>query len=448
MRGVDELEQIPKFSTEIGLDRCKEVLFLNKLNRSSFPWIHIAGTKGKGSTSVFLANILEASGYKTGLFLSPHLQSIQERISINLKTITPDEMESLYQKTKGCIPEKYQKSLNFFEIITVMAFLYFTDQQVDVAVIETGLGGRLDATSAVENPIQTIISTLGFDHTERLGITLESITYEKAGIIKTGVPIICASQPRESFSILNREAKLMRSPIFFLDKDYKVDRQSKGEGRSPEVFDLYSNVSTQRYQNLTTHMLGIHQIKNASLALASAEGLQKDLPKITSKTIFKGLDKAFIPGRFEICSDPNNPNLTIILDGAHNPDSAKMLSETLKERFSNRKIYLLVSILKNKLLEEIITQFLQISPIFQFTSIPNHDTYKEEDYKTIWRRKGLMANFTFVENFVVAYQSLVKTVNKEDILCITGSLYFVGLMREYFNYLPCSLYEQDGGGLH
>jgi dihydrofolate synthase/folylpolyglutamate synthase len=209
---------------------------------------------------------------------------------------------------------------------------------------------------------------------------------------------------------------------------------------------VLSKVSHQKYPNLSTHLLGKHQIQNASLALASAEILQKDLSMVTPLTITKGLNKAFIPGRFESVVDPGNPELTIILDGAHNPDSVKMLAETLCERFKNHKIYVLASILRNKLLPEIINHFLQTKAIFQFTSMPNHDTYKEEDYKNCWREIGLMTNFTFEENFAIAYHSLAKIVKKEDVLCVTGSLYFVGLMREYFNYLPCSFYEQDGGG--
>lgn len=443
MTGIDALLRIPKFSSEIGLDRCKEILFVNHLNRAKFPWIHIAGTKGKGSTSVFLANILEASGYKTGLFLSPHLQSITERISINLTTITLSDMDKLYWEAYELIQKKYRDKLNFFEMITIMAFLYFHQQKVDIAVIETGLGGRLDATSAVENPVLTIITSLGFDHTERLGTTIESITYEKAGIFRTGVPVVSAVQPEASFAILEQEAQLMRSKFYPIGNDLEITPVSEDKRFFPDIFSLVSKISNQKYQNLEINLLGNHQIQNASLAVGSLEVIQNELPKINQETIARGLNKAFIPGRFEQIKDPLHPELTIILDGAHNPQSAKTLSETIQKRFPDQTIYYLISVLQNKLLPEIISNFFTSKAIFQFTSLLNHDTYKEQDYKKIWGEMNLKVDFTYHENFVFAYQRLVKIATKEDILCITGSLYFVGLMREYLNYLPCSIYEQN-----
>jgi dihydrofolate synthase/folylpolyglutamate synthase len=442
MTGIDTLLRIPKFSSEIGLDRCKDILFQNRLNRAKFPWIHIAGTKGKGSTSVFIANILEASGYKTGLFLSPHLQSITERISVNLRTISLSKMDELYWETNELIPKKYGGKLNFFEMITIMSFLYFSQQKVDVAVIETGLGGRLDATSAVENPILTIITALGYDHTERLGSSIESITYEKAGIFKTGVPVVSANQPISSLEILEQESSLMHTKLYTLQHT-EIITESPGDGFFPDIFSIGSNVSNQNYQHLQTHLVGNHQILNASLALTSMEVIQTTLPNITKESIAIGLKKAYIPGRFEQMKDPMYPDLTIIADGAHNPQSAKSLSETIQKRFPNRKIHFLVSILQNKLLPEIISGFLSTNTSFQFTSLPNHDTYKEQDYKKIWGEMNLKVDFTYHENFVFAYQRLVKIAHKEDVLCITGSLYFVGLIREYLNYLPCSIYEQN-----
>jgi dihydrofolate synthase/folylpolyglutamate synthase len=446
MRNIDDILKLPTFSKTIGLDRAKDILFHLHLNRCTFPWIHIAGTKGKGSTSVFIANVLHASGYKVGLFLSPHLQKLEERISINLETLDPSLLSSHYNDLRCMLPTEKWDQLNYFETLTILAFYTFTKEKVEVAVFETGLGGRLDATNCVENPILTVLSTLGYDHTERLGTSLSSITYEKAGIMKTGVPIISASQEAKAAEIIKKEASLMRSKYVSLDNHYKIKNVSTNIDWDPEKFCVTSCATNKNYPDLQTFLLGKHQIQNAALALASAEELKNTFPKIDTNSIREGITKAFIPGRFEHLIDPGNPNITIIVDGAHNPESAKMLTQTLKERFSEKKIYFLVGILKNKQMAEMVQSFLEVAHFFQFTTIPYHDTYKEQDYENEWEKQNARTCFAFSEDWQKAYDEVSCRLTKNDVLCICGSLYLVGQMRESFHYKACSSYERKVGG--
>lgn len=447
MRGSDSLSILPKSTDAIGLDRIKNALFSMQLNRASFPWIHVAGTKGKGSVSVYLANIFKSSGYKVGLFLSPHLQSREERFSINLNPISKDEFEKLYAEVTAILPEIQLEQMHYFEILTLLCFYYFTKQQVEIAVIETGLGGRKDATTAVENPILTVITNLGFDHMERLGMSLESITYEKAGILKTEVPLVTAKQPEVSKLILDKEAKLMRSTTYFLDEFVKIERKKPANSVLPEFFSVYSHKTKHLYEDLSTDLLGQHQTNNASLALLSAEVIKKDFPKITYLTLREGIKKTFIPGRFEIVKDVNYQETTILLDGAHNPDSAKALVETLLERYPHHNILFLVCFLKNKLAKEIISSFSSVGSFFQFTSLSNHDTYKEDDYKLLWESANMGLLYQYEESAIKAYRKVLSQAKSTDLVCITGSMYLVGLIRDYIGYLPCSSYEQDNGGV-
>lgn len=445
MDKVNSLLFLPKYSHKLGLDRSKELLFKLKLNRPSFPWVHVAGTKGKGSTSVMLANILSASGYKTGLFLSPHLQNLNERISIGLKPISSSYLENILDEINFKISD-WAIDTNFFEIMTILAFYIFSKEKVDIAFIETGLGGRLDATNSVENPIATVITTIGYDHTDRLGTTLPQIALEKAGIMKTRIPVFSANQVEPVSLILEAESKLLGSQLIKISDLFKIHEYACPIGFEAEKFSVFSNNSGKLYPNIELHLIGKHQIQNAVLSIAVSESLSKQFQSISSLSINEGLKKAFIPGRFEKIINPSKPNQVIILDGAHNEDSALALAATFVQRFNNKRLHILMAILKNKDIEKIISAFLPITEFFYFTTLPDHATYNENDYHDVLKKENKQTVYKFIENPIECLEKMVKEISDNDIICITGSLYLVGLIREYFHY-PCSKFEQIKGGV-
>jgi len=443
MNFVSKVLGLPKFSNQIGLDRLKNLLFSIQLQRPPFAWVHVAGTKGKGSTSVFLANILKESGQKVGLFLSPHLSNINERISINLSLIS-DPLESLFQRVDSILREHEISDVSFFEFLTLSAFLYFKEEQVDIAVIETGLGGRFDATTAFENPILSIITTMGRDHLERLGNTIEAITFEKAGILKSYTTTIIAKQIHTVEDILTREAELLHAKVYSLDQHYKINSIYPCNDKEPEVFDLFSEVSGKEYKGLKSNLLGKHQVLNASLAIASSELLTMKNIFVEEEGIRTAVETAFIPGRFEIIHLGKKQEKLVVLDGAHNPESAICLSKTLQERFPGKKIVFLFSSLKGKLLSETLSPFVPMANLFQFTSIPNHATYNKEEFVLALTALEYCGPVGYIKEPIEALEKIMTDLTSIDLLCVTGSLYLVGLIRDYFHVTSDRNFFREG----
>lgn len=431
MKFDTKILDLPKFPNQIGLDRLKKILFPLHLLRPSFAWIHIAGTKGKGSTSIFLANILIESGYKVGLFLSPHLSSLNERITINLVPIQSEDLEFLTHQTDSILQKNKITDVSFFEYLCLVAFQYFTDKKVDVAIIETGLGGRLDATNAFENPVLSVLTTIGIDHIERLGSSIESITLEKAGILKSYTTTIISQQPPNVEEIILKETEMLHSKLYSLSTDYSITFSYPIHSMDPEQFDLKSKVSSKEYKSLKSNLLGKHQVLNASLAVASSELLSLKNFFISEKSIKKAIQKSFIPGRFEVFFDHYKKDRVVILDGAHNPESAICLAKTLQERFSDKKVIFLFSALQGKLLNEILVPLIPLASYFQFTSLQNHATYKEEDFKKAFFALKYNGPLFFLKDPIQALEKVMCDLSGKEVICVTGSLYLVGLIRDY-----------------
>jgi len=373
----DCLNSIPRHSISINLDRIKEETKRLCIISPTFNYIQIAGTKGKGSTAVFLQNILIKSGLKVGLFISPHLVSINERISINSELIDDESLEQLYKKVS--------KTLNFFETLFVIAMLYFEKERVDIAILETGLGGRLDPTNSLNTlPLLSIITTIGMDHLDILGDTIEEIAHEKAGIIKRGVDVITSPQREEVLNIIIDKAKDMNSRIYRIDTKCSIITKEVNNIEFEE-FSLYSNISDNFYKDLRIRLSGKHQLINANLALCAVEILQTRGYRISEQDIRDGLLDAFLPGRFQIfkISDKN-----VVLDGAHNPESSKSLYVTLNNKFNRKKVIYILTTLKNKLAEEIISNLISNSKIFLFTELSECNSYSAKELKDILEYKS------------------------------------------------------------
>ena len=320
----------------MGLNHTLSLLKFLKNPQDKFKTIHVAGTNGKGSTAAIIYNILIANGYKVGLYTSPHLINFNERIRVNGVTITDEEIISFMKHVEPAVNEI--KS-TFFEVTTAMAFYHFNNNDVDIAIIETGLGGRLDSTNVV-NPSLTVMTPISLDHRDILGDTIEKIAKEKAGIIKKGVPLVTVNQVNNVSKILEKRVKKKESVMHICPNPESVKLSSDGTS-----FEVNGN-------NFNTSLIGKHQAQNATLAIATINLFNSDIPY---EIIDKGLRNVYWPGRLQLVSDK------IYYDVAHNEDGIKSVLNNLKRMFPTSKLYGLLCLKGDKeidcIAESIKSQF-------------------------------------------------------------------------------------------
>ncbi len=328
-----------------------------------YPVIHIAGTKGKGSVAAFCHSALMAEGYRTGLYTSPHLHDYAERIQINGAPIPHDELIQLVEDNKpvfGSVPQ-----LTTFEITTALAFLYFARQEVDAAVIEVGLGGRLDATNVV-TPVISVITSISYDHTYLLGDTLAEIAGEKAGIIKEGIPVVVSTQKDEALQVIQRIAAERSAPLIQVGRDTMYEPQSHSlDGQSFLVWQVIKDPQSNNRQGaqgkshpilLTIPLLGSHQVQNAVTAFAALQVFTRSGLSLSDGAIRQGFSKTSWPGRFEILQ--KQP--PIVIDCAHNRDSALKLRQAIDDYFPNQRAVLVFGASEDK---DIAGMFAELAPI-------------------------------------------------------------------------------------
>ncbi len=323
------------------LDRVRALLSRLGDPQNRYPTLHVAGTKGKGSTCVFAASILQAAGLRTGLYTSPHLFSIRERFQINGVPISEPEMTGVVDALRRVSPEK---ELTYFEVTTACAFLHFARSGVDAAVIEVGLGGRLDATNVL-NPAVTAITPVSLDHMDKLGNTLAQIAGEKAGIVKSGIPVVVSPQPPEAVETIERTAQKQGAPLHRLEREVSV--------REPKISLQGSTASFQTpvrlYRQVQVPLLGRHQLINAAAAIRLTELFAERgaVPALSEESVTQGIARVRWPGRCQLVE--GTP--PVILDGAQNAESARVLKETVRELFPGRPVILIVGTSADKDLE-------------------------------------------------------------------------------------------------
>ena len=316
------------------LDRMNKLMDLLNHPERNYPCVHIAGTKGKGSTASLIASSLRAAGYKVGLYTSPHLEDFRERITINEEMISEAEVIELADLLRPLT--EIVSETTTFELTTALAFEYYARQKVDIAVLETGLGGRLDATNVVD-PLVSVITSISFDHMSVLGSTLTEIAAEKGGIIKQGRPVVISHQKEEPLLALRKIAQDRNAPLIEVDQEYIY--QPLGHSLNQQTFSIISRAKKVRGKNSSTRsplklslpLLGQHQVENAATAVAALDQVRLAGFKITRKSIKTGFSQVYWPARFEILrEDP-----PIIIDSAHNGDSIERLVATIDEYFPN-----------------------------------------------------------------------------------------------------------------
>ena len=376
--------------------------------QSHYPTVHIVGTNGKGSTTSYLQNILTKSGYQVGTFTSPYITRFNERISINGTEIPDKDLISLVAKAQVLLND-LEEHTDFdrpteFELVTLLMFLYFDLKQVDMAIIEAGIGGRLDSTNVLL-PELVICTSIGFDHTETLGNSLLDIANHKAGVMRENTPILLGRVSAEVEHFFNQKSHDLQAPLAIIDREIQL--LSKDDQTIQISYDHWES------PNLKLPMLGQHQENNAGLAVTAAHLLAQTFPKITDKSIQEGIEETHWPGRSEWIG--NN----IYLDGAHNPQGIASLKQVLKDNFANRRVHILFSGLRRKpladLLEELRDYDITITSFDFFEALPLDDYPK--DFKRVANYRDWLAQ--------------AESANSDDLFVVTGSLYFISEVRNY-----------------
>ena len=419
---ISYLYKLQKYGIKFGLSSTKNLLNFFGNPHISQNYIHIAGTNGKGSVANFITSILVQAGYRVGLYTSPHLVRFTERIQINFEEISQKEVVDLVEELKKAIVPSEPPT--FFEAVTAMALTYFSKKNVDIAVIEVGMGGRLDATNII-TPLMSIITNISFDHQQFLGNTLKEIAFEKAGIIKEGIPTITGANDKEAIKVIKKICKEKNSKLFILHKDFSFEKQKDGftyKGILGNIDDLHLS------------LIGDHQYENASIALAAIELLIQKGWNIRPVHIIKGLKSVKWPGRLHIVSkDP-----TVILDGAHNPEAIKRLKETVLSNFTYKKLILILGIMEDKDISSMLEEILEIADYVIF-SAPNY-TRAADPIRLMELSKKVPLKKEILTPLSSAIKKALLVANKEDLVLICGSLFTVG---EALAYLKPDKYYQD-----
>ncbi len=429
---VNYLYSLQKFGTKFGLDNITEISEKLGNPHKSFLSIHIAGTNGKGSTSAIIESILRNAGFKTGLFTSPHLVSFTERIRVNGVEISEDVVISLTEEIKEIVSSFKDFHPTFFEVVTAMAFTYFQRKKIDVAVIEVGMGGRLDSTNII-NPEICIITPVSFDHKEFLGNTLQEIAFEKAGIIKNNVPVVCARQEQDVLKVINEKSRMMNSPLFIYGRDFFSFL--KENNRHGICFDY--NDGDIEIKNISLPLSGEHQMENASIAIkASIEFFKKNSYNKLSKNIGNikelirnGLSLLKWHGRLEFIH--YNPD--VLIDGAHNPAAATVLAGNIKKVFLKKykKIIMILGIMNDKDIKGIMEPLLPIASDLIFTAPSYNRAAQPSKLMNIARSMGFNSTHT-TENVNSAIKKAFSLCKDNSLIVITGSFYTIGEACEIF----------------
>lgn len=396
---------------DLRLDRMSQALALFNHPENQFPSLHIAGTNGKGSTAALLHNILQQAGYRTALYTSPHLESFTERIRVGQEEIAQAEVVSLadeiWQRTaEANVP------LTFFEFITVMAFIYFARNRVDVAVIEVGLGGRLDATNVV-TPLVSVITTISKDHEAYLGPDELSIAREKGGIIKPRIPVVCGKMSEPVVKLLREIAQAVESPAYFLGTAFSFLLKNE------RLFD-YIGIK-QNLSHLAVALRGRHQLANASLALAALELASEHFP-VPEDVLRRGLETVRWPGRLEVMSE----RPLVILDGAHNPEGVCALTDELLELRRGRKIRLLFATMADKEWQLMLGTLAKLADEMIFTRVAME---RSADPELLAKNIPISVPNRVIQDSQTALAAVLDSAQPDDIVVVAGSLYLLGEVR-------------------
>ncbi|HIZ39297.1 MAG TPA: bifunctional folylpolyglutamate synthase/dihydrofolate synthase [Candidatus Anaerobutyricum stercoris] len=435
------IEKLKKRGSTPGLEPVRALLAALKHPEEKIAVVHIAGTNGKGSVFAFLSAILQEGGYRVGRYISPTIHSYEERFQINGQEISPEKLEKYYVRMERAMEQMERtqqpplRQPTLFEVETALAFLYFAEEQVDVALIETGMGGTHDATNVVEHPLLTVISSVSYDHKAFLGDTLEEIAGEKAGIIKENVPVVVEENVPEVCRIMQETAARKHAPCTLIRAaDYQVETES-----------VTGSTFIWKKHRFSIFLPGQHQISNAVTALAAAEELMERLPSEGRRKLEPGENARFIPaadkrlgwpemerglvnarwpGRLELLGE----RPYIFRDGAHNPDGARKLAQFLEKHFTNRRIIYIMGVLKDKEYEKMLAELMPLaSEIYTFRP-HNERGLSGEVLAACAQRFGVPSHCC--QDVNEAIRRGREKAEQEDVIVICGSLSFMEEMED------------------
>ena len=435
---ITYIKNTAKFGSKLGLERTEKILELLGNPHKKLKCIHIAGTNGKGSTTAMVTKILEEAGYRVGSYISPFIEEFEERMQINNKNISKEDLSYIVTEVSKAVAKVVELGYSNpteFEIITCAGFLYFYKNNVDFAVVEVGIGGRLDSTNVII-PILSIITSISLDHTQILGDTIAKIAYEKAGIIKNRVPVVMFPQQKQSEEVIERTCreknckliKVAQNSSVYLGKEnlqHIATASMEGMARISNKA-ITQKIKVQTYENdyiIDLALLGKHQLLNCSVVVHAIEELIGQGTTISKDNILMGLGNVKWPARLEVM----NKKPLVVIDGAHNIDGIEKLTESIDMYFNYNKIILILGILADKQVEEMIKTI--VPKVSRVITVTPHSDRAELSEELKVQVEKYTANCEAIEDYEEAYKKALSYCDEEDLLLVSGSLYMVGDMR-------------------
>lgn len=409
------LDQVSKGGSVLGLDNMRELLKRLGNPQDSLKFVHISGTNGKGSVLAYLSTVFKEAGYRTGRYISPTLFSYREKIQVNEKFIGREDLSRLTEKVKAAAEEMQNCAAGdptIFEIETALAFLYFVEQKCDIVILETGLGGALDATNVITTPVMEVIASISMDHMEFLGDTLGKIAYQKAGIIKPDTSVVSAMQQPEAMEVICNVCRERDCTFQAVDPEQIKDISYGYEGQS---------FSYKNWENIKISLMGSYQIKNAALALEAINALRKLGYDLKDRAVYQGMKKAVWKGRFTLISkDP-----VILMDGAHNPAAAEELVRSLKLYYAGKKFYYIFGMFRDKDYAQVIRLTAPMAEHIITVQTPGNPRALPAA-----ELKGAVAEVNpsveAAESLRMAVNQVMERIDSDSVVVIFGSLSFLG----------------------
>lgn len=418
---IKYITEVGNFGSNYGLERTYKLLEFLDNPHGKLKIIHVAGTNGKGSTTAMITSMLKEAGYKVGMYTSPFLEEFEERIQINGNNIPKEKLAQLMTKIKYAVDKVIEEGYNHpteFEIITALMFLYFATEKVDFAVVEVGLGGRLDSTNVI-TPILSVITSISFDHTNLLGNTLEEIAREKAGIIKAGIPTLIYPQEEIVEKVLSEKCEELGAKLYKINKD---DAKLVEIIKEDKIYQLVKVKLDDEY-DVKLPLLGEHQILNLAVALKALEIIKDKAAKLSKESIIKALSEVRWNGRLEVMS--NEP--CVVIDGAHNIQGITQLDKNIKKYFKYDDLYLILGILADKDVDHMVKVITpQAKKVFTVTPNSIRAETSEELMGVVKKYNQDCQAYSDYKN---TFEDALKLCKKDDLLLISGSLYMIGEMR-------------------
>lgn len=414
----------PRLHKEANLNRMTQLLASLGNPQENQQFIHVTGTNGKGSVVKMVSCLIEELGLKVGRYTSPFIMRFNERIAINQSPISDADLVAVTQQIQAAVAQIQTTDAEFevteFECITAMMFLYFKQQKVDVAVVEVGIGGLYDSTNVL-TPLISVITSIGLDHQALLGKTLAEIATQKAGIIKAKQPVVVGQLPKEALAVVEETANRLNSALAISGRDFSTTAIKTLPTWGQQL--TFQN-DTVTYKQLQIPLMGDYQIENAAVALQVFWCyLQLTQQKLAVRDIKNGLRRVNWPGRFEKINDEP----LIILDGAHNPEGVAQLVQTTRHQFKNRDIYLLFGALGDKNLAQMLPALKKIATRMMLTTVPDNPRAA-----TATQYAAVDDTLLFEPDWPMALTKLLADVSADDVLLVTGSLYLISTIRQYF----------------